>query len=73
MTNDSSSHQPSLVDQMARMMGVMTETAVAGQSAGLQALAAEMQALTLIMPGLGAGASHPTDAEVEASFDNLPV
>lgn len=61
------------MEQMAHLAGEMTEAAVAGQAAGLRLLAAEMQALTQLMPGFP-GADHgPTDAEIEADFDNMPV
>jgi hypothetical protein len=41
------------------------------QQQGLDLLLAEMRALSALLPG---EASHlPTDAEVEAGFDNMPV
>jgi hypothetical protein len=59
-------------------MGEMTEVALAGQVVGLKTLAAEMEALSQVMPGLvgaepQAGAKGRTDAEIEADFDNMPV
>ncbi|TXI04518.1 MAG: hypothetical protein E6Q73_03045 [Pseudorhodobacter sp.] len=62
------------IEQMAHLMGEVTEVAVAGQAAGLRLLAAEMQALSQMMPGLGGTAGQDaTDAEIEADFDNMPV
>lgn len=41
------------------------------QQQGLDLLLAEMRALAVLMPG---EATHlPTDAEIEAGFDNMPV
>lgn len=66
-------HKDSMLGDMAHLAGEMTEVAVAGQAAGLRLLAAEMQALAHLMPGL-AGAQHvASDAEIEADFDNMPV
>lgn len=75
MSDDKSgTHQPTPIDQMAHLVGEMTEMAVTGQAIGLEVLAAEMQALTQLMPGLAGGSvTTQTDAEVEASFDNMPV
>ncbi|MBY0351108.1 hypothetical protein [Tabrizicola sp.] len=41
------------------------------QRQGLDLLLAEMRALSALMPG--ARAPLPADAEIEASFDNMPV
>lgn len=41
------------------------------QQHGLDLLLAEMRALTALIPG--EDSSLPTDAEVEAGFDNMPV
>lgn len=62
-----------LMDQMAHFAGELTEAAVAGQAAGLRLLAAEMQALTQVMPGLAGPGHSPSEAEIEADFDNMPV
>ncbi len=71
------SHSDSALGQMAHLGGEMTELAVAGQAAGLRLLAAEMQALASLMPGLAAPSALPSalpsDPEVEAEFDNMPV
>lgn len=51
-----------------------TELLAAGmelQHQGLELLLAEMRALAALMPG--EDSSHPTDAEIEAGFDNMPV
>ena len=62
------------LDQMAHLAEEMTEVAMAGQAAGLQLLAAEMQALAQMMPGVAAPqTTSQTDAEIEADFDNMPV
>ena len=64
--------------QVAQLMGEMTEVALAGQVVGLKILAAEMEALSQVMPVLvgaepQADAEGRTDAEIEADFDNMPV
>jgi hypothetical protein len=64
--------------QVAHLMGEMTEVALAGQVVGLKILAAEMEALSQVMPVLvgaepQAGVEGRTDAEIEADFDNMPV
>lgn len=41
------------------------------QQRGLELLFAEMQALAALLPGTDS--RLPTDAEIEAEFDNLPV
>jgi len=41
------------------------------QHQGLELLRAEMEALATLLPG--AAAPSKTDAEIEASFDNMPV
>lgn len=41
------------------------------QHQGLELLLAEMRALAALMPG--DHADQPTDAEIEAGFDNMPV
>jgi len=64
------------IEQMVHLAEEMTEAAVAGQAVGLQILAAEMQALTQIMPGMTqALQAHvpQSDTEIEAEFDNMPV
>ena len=65
-------------EQVAHLMGEMTEVALAGQVVGLKILAAEMEALSHVIPGLvgaepQAGVEGRTDAEIEADFDNMPV
>lgn len=61
------------IEQMAAFAGEMTEAAVAGQAAGLRLLMAEMQALAQVLPGAEGHHHSPTQAEVEADFDNMPV
>ncbi len=63
----------SALDQMAHLAGEMTDVVIAGQSAGLRLLAAEMQALAAMLPGMAEPAPAQTDAEIEADFDNMPV
>lgn len=41
------------------------------QHQGLELLLAEMRALAALMPG--EDSSLPTDAEIEAGFDNMPI
>lgn len=41
------------------------------QEQGLDLLLAEMRALAAILPG--AAGDMPSDAEIESSFDNMPV
>ncbi|MBN8630193.1 MAG: hypothetical protein J0L76_04985 [Rhodobacterales bacterium] len=41
------------------------------QQQGLDLLLAEMRALAALMPG--EDSRRPTDAEVEAGFDNMPI
>jgi len=41
------------------------------QQQGLELLLAEMRALATLLPGVDS--TLPTDAEVEASFDNMPI
>jgi hypothetical protein len=64
--------------QVAHLMGEMTEVALAGQAVGLKILAAEMEALSHVIPRLvgaepQAVVEGRTDAEIEADFDNMPV
>jgi hypothetical protein len=47
------------------------ETGLALQEQSLRLLMAEMQALVAMMPGTGL--THPTEAETEDGFDNMPV
>jgi hypothetical protein len=49
----------------------LLESGLKLQSQGLDLLLAEMQALATLIPG--APAHHPTEAEIEADFDNMPV
>lgn len=64
-----------VIEKMTNLAGEMAEVAAAGQAVGLQILAAEMEALSQVIPGLaGAQPDHAaTDAEIEANFDNMPV
>lgn len=58
----------------AELIREETELLAAGielQHQGLDLLLAEMRALAALMPG--EDSRLPTDAEVEAGFDNMPV
>lgn len=62
------------VAQMAHLAEEIADGIVAGQAMGLQVLAAEMQALSRLIPGMVYAEGHaPTQAEIEADFDNMPV
>lgn len=62
------------IEQMAQIASEVTGVMVAGQTVGLQILAAEMQALTQLMPGMTQSAGDaPSDAEIESDFDNMPI
>ena len=70
---------------MARLAGSAADMAAAGQRGAMAVLLAEMQALACLMPGVPVFSDTDTDteadearlraeeAEVEASFDNMPV
>lgn len=49
----------------------LLETGIELQHQGLELLLAEMRALASLMPG--EDSRLPTDAEVEAGFDNMPI
>ena len=49
----------------------LIEMGIELQHQGLDLLLAEMRALAALMPG--EDSRLPTDAEVEASFDNMPI
>lgn len=49
----------------------LLEAGVKLQQEGLQLLLAEMRALAALLPG--EDTRLPTDAEVEAGFDNMPI
>lgn len=66
-------HPETSVGQMAHLASEMTDVAAAGQAAGLRLLAAELQALAHLMPGLATPSHLPSDQEIEADFDNMPV
>jgi hypothetical protein len=64
--------------QVAHLVGTMTEAALVGQVVGLKLLAAEMEGLGHIMPGVSGAEHQPafesrTDTEIEADVDNMPV
>ncbi len=49
----------------------LLEAGIELQQQGLELLLAEMHALSVLIPGQDT--RLPTDAEVEAGFDNMPV
>jgi len=66
------SKPPSDLTELAQ---AATEIVMATQTATLQVLGAEMQALAQMLPGADHSAEQPlpTDEEVETGFENLPV
>lgn len=58
-------------DDLVRGETGLLATGIALRDQGLELLLAEMQALVALMPG--EGSRLPTDAEVEAGFDNMPI
>lgn len=49
----------------------LLEAGIELQHQGLELLLAEMRALTALIPG--EDSRLPTDAEIEAGFDNMPI
>jgi hypothetical protein len=49
----------------------LLEAGIELQQQGLELLLAEMRALSVLIPGQDT--RLPTDAEVEAGFDNMPI
>ncbi len=49
----------------------LLQTGIEMQRQGLDLLLAEMRALAALMPGMDS--RQPTDAEIEAGYDNMPV
>jgi hypothetical protein len=49
----------------------LLQTGIELQQQGLDLLLAEMRALAALIPG--EDTSPPTDAEIEAGYDNMPV
>lgn len=66
---------------MADMTTEMMHLAASGQTAALNLLLAEMEALRAMLPGTSPeatdqqteAATRAHDAEVEADFDNMPI
>ncbi|MBP6737411.1 MAG: hypothetical protein KA139_08235 [Rhodobacteraceae bacterium] len=66
------------IETFAKLAGDLTTAAMTGQGAGLSLLQAEMQALSLLMPGAALAArseaeQQADEAATEADFDNMPV
>jgi hypothetical protein len=57
--------------EVIRKEAELIEAGLQLQGQGLELLLAEMRALATLIPG--ATVHHPTEAETEASFDNMPV
>lgn len=68
MTNPSAA---TMIRREAEALQVGLALQGALQAQGLDLLRAEMLALARLMPG--AEFPHPTEAETEAAFDNMPV
>ena len=64
------SREPKPAD-LVRKEAELIEAGIELQSQGLGLLLAEMRALAALMPG--DESELPSDAEVEAGFDNMPV
>ena len=62
--------QPKSDDRMRGDSGLLA-AGIALQHQGLELLLAEMRALAALMPG--EDSRLPTDAEVEAGVDNMPI
>ena len=79
MTRKPSKHSDATpAAQVAHLIGRDDRGGLGGQVVGLKILAAEMEALSHVMPVLvgaepQAGVEGRTDAEIEADFDNMPV
>jgi hypothetical protein len=58
-------------DELIRTESELLQAGMKLQEQGLDLLLAEMRALAMLIPG--AAMHHPTEAEIEASFDNMPV
>lgn len=58
-------------DELIRTETELLQVGMKVQEQGLDLLLAEMRALAMLIPG--AETHHPTEAEIEASFDNMPV
>lgn len=58
-------------EKLIRKEAELLQAGVEAQGQGLDLLLAEMRALATLIPG--AQVHHPTEAEIEDSFDNMPV
>jgi hypothetical protein len=63
--------KPNPAADLIRKEAELLETGIKLQGQGLELLLAEMRALAAMIPG--APVHHPTEAETEAGFDNMPV
>jgi hypothetical protein len=57
--------------ELIREEAELLQTGIKLQQQGLDLLLAEMRALAALMPG--EDTRLPTDAEIEAGYDNMPV
>ena len=62
---------PTPAEELIRKEAELIDAGLKLQEQGLDLLLAEMQALARLIPG--APVHHPTEAETEDSFDNMPV
>lgn len=62
---------PTATKELIRKEAELIDAGLEVQGRGLNLLLAEMQALARLMPG--APVRHPTEAEIEEGFDNMPV
>lgn len=65
-------------DEMRAVVDGMAAAALIGQTMGLQILAAEMEVLSHLVPGMASEHAEDRtdaeiDAEIEAGFDNMPI
>ena len=58
---------------LIRQEAELIESGIAFQTRGLELLLAEMRALAGMLPGVAPVPAPGSEAETEASFDNMPV
>lgn len=65
-------------DEMRAVVDGLASAALIGQTMGLQVLAAEMEIMSHLVPGMtdkepDTRTAAEIDAEIEAGFDNMPI
>ncbi|WP_135449100.1 hypothetical protein [Tabrizicola caldifontis] len=68
--------KPDPTEDLIRKEAELLQAGIELQGQNLELLLAEMQALAALMPGAkvpGTQLHHPTEAETEEGFDNMPV